>query len=124
MSTAAPTSDLVFEIRTLQGNLAAAERARIRPEDQRVTELQQKLAEAQHALQVQQVAEGLAIAEQQHAKQLALLAETEKAIDHAKDETVALRRELDELPQRLSRAHYNLGQLLRQRAQMKLDLGI
>jgi chromosome segregation ATPase len=123
MSTAAPT-DLESEIRTLQGNLAAAECARVRPEDQRVAELQQKLVEAQHALQVQQEAEGLAIAEQQHAQQLALLAETEKAIDHAKDETVALRRELDELPQRLSRAHYNLGQLLRQRAQLKLDLGI
>jgi chromosome segregation ATPase len=121
MTTAAPT-DLAQEIAQLQADLATAERARIRPEDQRVTELQQKLFDAQHALQLQQELESQAAAEQQHAQQLVLLVQLENEISKAKAEVNTLKAMLTELPQRLSRAHFDLSQLLRSHAQLKLNL--
>jgi hypothetical protein len=118
------TSDLEIEIQRLQTDLASAQRARVRPEDQRVTELQQKLSDAQHALQLQQEAEAADQAEQQRAHDLQTLTELEDSISAAKAEVDSLRVLSTELPQRLGKAHYQHSQLLQQRTKLKTELGI
>jgi hypothetical protein len=122
-STIAPI-DLAEEIKALNLQLLRAEAARISDADRHVQEIRAQLANKQAEFAREQEAEAADQAAQQRARDLQTLAQLENDINTAKAETVALRRELDELPQRLSRKHYELGQLLRQRAQLKLDLGI
>lgn len=117
----APT-DLAAEIQQLQADLATAQLQRLSAADRRVLELQQALTDKEFELRQREEAEATTAAEQRHAEQLQSLVQLEKAIDSAKNETVTLKAMLTELPQRLSRAQWELSQLLRQHALLKADL--
>jgi hypothetical protein len=122
MPTTAPPIDLQQAIEQLQRDLRTAEDSRITSADRRVAEIRLQLADAQHALRVQQEAEAVAATEQQHAFQLASLLQLEHGISEAKTEVTTLRTMLTELPQRLSRAEYQLNQLLRSHALLNAEL--
>jgi hypothetical protein len=126
MSTAMSTSDLAGEIQQLESELEkatqAAARAKLNSADHEAAFFKERLREKKAELQAQQAAEAQDKLKRQHAQQLVQLVETEKEINRVKVETLALRRLLSELPQKLSVAEYQLGQLLRTYARLKEEL--
>jgi len=122
MATTVLPTDLAEEIKRLNQQLLQAEDSRITSADRRVAEIRQQLADAQRAFELQQECEALAIAEQQHAHDLQHLLQLEHQISNGKTEVDTLRTMLTELPQRLSRAQWELSQLLRQHSSLKSEL--
>jgi predicted nucleic acid-binding Zn-ribbon protein len=125
MTTAAPpTDDLESEIQRLKADLQNAEAARVRPEDAAADAIREQLKRKEAELRASQELESQVISAQQRALDLQTLAQMESDISKAKAETNTLRAMLTELPQRLSRAQFQLNELLRTHAKLKADLGI
>lgn len=117
-----PTNSLENEIQRLQADLDSAERHAIRPEDAAANAIRERLLEKQRELYQQLEAEARVEQDRQHALQLQSLVQLEHSISDAKAEVNTLRTMLTELPQRLSRAQWELSQLLRQHAILKSEL--
>jgi hypothetical protein len=124
MPTIAPPTDLAEEIEKLKSDLAAAERARVRPEDRHAADVRIQLENKKRELQAQQAAEAQAEQDRQHAIQLTLLQELGTQESAAKAEVLQLQRELATLPGRLQMAQAHHSELCRMRAGLKGELGL
>ena len=124
MSTAALPTELESEIQQLKSDLAAAERARIRPEDAAADVIRLRLADAQHELFLQQELESRAIAEQQRARDLRELCELEQRANTAKNTLDNLRRTYSQLATQIQKSEFEHAGLLREYSRLKQQIGI
>jgi chromosome segregation ATPase len=124
--TAPSPTDLAQEIAELEIELdqavRAAARAKLNSADHEAAFLSERLEAKKAELKAAEDAEAVSAALHQRQQQLDLLAQLESDISKAKAETNTLRAMIVELPGRLSRAQWQLDQLLRSHAQLKSEL--